>query len=527
MIIVLLQLWWLRQRGVLRQLVRSLKQPVRLIGLLAVLVGFGFVIWAGSNDQIRGAGMTRDSFAILGAMLFTMGVASGFVQEGPRFTSADVDFLFPAPFSPRQLLWWRLLQAWPLTLVSVLLMSIAFGARMARPGRLVIGMALLQFSALHLQLLISVLLTRLSDRAAKRLRGVGRTVTMVVLFGGLLYLVVAVSQAGGLSSLIAPVATSSVARIVLFPAAACVDFVFADSTASMVLALARLLAAAAGTLALLFVPEVDYLEDSVATTARFARLLSARRRGGLLIDDPQGTRTARSLVPRPSVLLFRGPGALVWKNLLVMARSWKTVVPGLLVGLLIVLPTALLTRKGVANGHIALAALIPATIFWSNALAFDLRREFDRLDELRALPFAPTRLVLAELLVPWVFGVVLQEALLLTIVAGRSLGGVRFAAAAAAMPLLMFVAIVIDNLALFLFAPKGAGRGSSGSAGQALRPIAWMAAIAPGVGVWYVLLSNHFDPVIAITAGLVIDVAIAVLLFFLLVRVYESRAATT
>lgn len=525
MIEVLLRLWLLRQRGVVRQFFRSLRQPARLVGALVAVGGLALLVWTSSRDVHER--MSKDSFAVLGAMLFTMSVASSFLQQGPRFAPADVDFLFPAPLTPRWLLVWRLMQLWPLTLLSVLFLTLAFGLRLERPGRFLVALVLLQCTALHLQLLISVLLTRLSDRAARRLRGAGRTIASLVLVGALIYLLVVVANAGGLRQWVAPVANAPLARVLFFPSAAAVDFVFGESALATGLALLRLVVAAIATLVLLLLPEVDYLEDSVATTARVARSLAARRRGEIVVGEVGGARTGRSLALPPSPLLFRGAGALVWKNLLLLLRSWRAVVPGVAIGLLVVLPGIVAMRRDGGSPHVAIGSLALATIFWSSALSFDLRREFDRLDELRSLPLRPVALVFAELLVPWAIGVALQEALLVLIASGPGSEGLHFGALAAAMPLLMFVAVVIDNLALFLFAAKGAGpRGeSSGSPGQALRPLAWMAAIAPGFFVWFRLSSAPLDPFWPVAAGVAVNVAIASSLFLLLVRLYEARSA--
>jgi hypothetical protein len=193
----------------------------------------------------------------------------------------------------------------------------------------------------------------------------------------------------------------------------------------------------------------------------------------------------------------------------------------------VVLPGILAMRKGTGTAHVAVGSLALATIFWSSALSFDLRREFDRLDELRSLPLRPGALVLAELLVPWAIGVALQEVLLVVIATGPESAELHYGALAAAMPLLMFVAVVIDNLALFLFAPKGSvARGEGGgSPGQALRPLAWLAAIAPGLFVWFRLSSAALDPFWPVAAGVAVNVAIAASLFLLLVRLYEARSA--
>ncbi len=520
---VLWQLYVLRQRGVLRQFARSLRQPSRFFGVLLALVALGFVVWATWPGRHATAPVTRESFAVLGAMIFTMSVAGGFVQQGPRFAPADVDFLFPAPFSPRQLLIWRLLQLWPLTLVSVLFITLAFGLRLASPGRFLIGMAFLQVTALHLQLLVAVLITRFSDAVARRLRAAARTVATLVLFGALAYLVFAISEQGGLARLVGPVAASPLARVVFFPSAACVDFVYAETTGAGAFALLRLVLGAVGTLALLLLPEIDFLEESVATTARAAQ--STRRRHGIVLEGTEGRR-GRSMALPPSRWIFRGAGALVWKNLIVMGRSWRTVLPGLLIGLTLVLPAAMAARNGIGI-KVAMGSLVTATIFWSSAISFDLRREFDRMEELRALPLAPSALVLAELLVPWLVGVLLQEALLLVLLQLDPAGELPITGPALAIPLLMFLAVVIDNLAPFLFAPKGSSaRGTQGAApAQMLRPLVWLAAAAPGAVLWWYLLPRVDDPFWAVAAGVALDVAIAAGLFFLLVRLYETHSS--
>ncbi len=520
---LLLRLWLLRQRGVLRQFGRSMRQPSRAVSVLLVLVAIGFLAWTALANRDQAQSISRESLAVLGAMVFSMSVASGFAQTGPRFAPADVDFLFPAPFTPRQLLIWRLLQMWPLTLVSTSFMLLAFGLRVERPERFLIGMTLLQLTALHLQLLVAVLISRCSDAVAARLRSAGRSFALLALFGALAYLVWTVMERGGVAELIGPVATSPTARLLFFPAAACSDYVFGETSLGVAWALARLAIGAAGTLALLLLPDIDFLEESVATTARLAKV--TRRRDGVVVESAEG-RSGRSLMLPPSPLLFRGAGALVWKNLIVLARSWRSVVPGLLIGLMVVLPAAWTVRRGVAT-NVALGSLLMATIFWSSALAFDLRREFDRLEELRALPLSSTTLVLAELLVPWVLGVVLQESLLLVLIRCDPTGTFAGAGPALAIPLLMFLAVVIDNLALFIFAGKGSGpRGQQGGSPlQLLRPVAWLAAAAPGVLLWWWLLPRVEDPYWAVAAGVGLAAAITACLFFLLVRLYEVRSA--
>jgi hypothetical protein len=516
----------LKQRASLRAFVRSLRSPRRIVGFAAMFLLLGFYSWQGTRGGAVRGGLTRDSLAVFAAMMFVMSIAGGLVQQGPRFTPADVDFLFPAPFSPRHLLVWRLLHLWPLTLLSSLFFLAMFGSRLERPGRFVAGLFLMQSTALHLQLLIAVLLTRIGDAAAKRLRGAGRVAALVAFTGAVLYLVLTASEQGGLGAMISDFAQSRAARMLAFPAMQCVEFVFATTPRATLLALAWLLLGAAGSLGLLMLPEVDFREESVATTARVARLLAARRRIGATVDLEERRRVRSGALPAVR-LLFRASGAVVWKNLLLLLRSWKSVLPSLLLGLLFVVP---LTMASHAT-ELVYAALLPiavSTLFWSNALGFDLRRDLDRLDQLRALPLSPSAIVLAELLVPWVVGVTLQEALLATIaLLGRGpphgLGLL-----ALALPLLTFLAVVIDNLALFFFAPRaqaGAARGAvaSTSPAQMLRFFAWALVVTPGAALGWAVLARTRSLAGSVAAGAALELAFAVGLFLLLVKWFESR----
>ena len=527
MIVRLLRLLLIKQRAALRHFLRSLRNPRRAIGLLLMVA----LLTAGAWQSWHGAtGFAKETLRIICTMIFVMSVANGLVQQGPRFAPADVDFLFPAPFSPRHLLVWRLLHFWPIAALSTLFLAFMLGARFERPGRFLVGMFLLQLTAMHLQMLIAVLLTLAGDALAKRLRGIGRVVAVLALLGAMLYFVIAVSEQGGISPALSNFTELPVARYILFPVADCVDFVFGETPRMTLFALARLLLGAVGTLGLLMLPDVDFREDSVATTARIARLLAARRRTGAPIEIAEGTR-ARAALPATRAL-FRASGAIVWKNLLLLVRSWKSVTPSLVVGLLLVLPIILATRNASLEPiGFAMIPIVMVTLFWSNSLGFDLRRETDRLDQLRALPLSASAIVFAELLVPWALGVSLQEGLV-AVISFTGHGDRRgLGVLALFLPLLTFLAVVIDNLAIFVFQARtpGASRGAlaSTSPAQMLRLFAWFFAVIPGPLLAWWLMNHTHDRVWPVAAGAAVELALAAGLFFLLVSWYQSREVET
>src|SRR5262249_26448885 len=181
------------------------------------------------------------------------------------------------------------------------------------------------------------------------------------------------SERGGPKAVVASLVREPVARALLYPAAACADFASADTPARALLALLRLALGALGTFALLMVPEIDFREESVVTTARVGRLLAQRRRGETVIDLDAGRRVA-SRTGR-ATRLFTGAGAILWKNSIVLSRSLRTVVPGILFGLLFVLPALFATRRDALGVLPAMMSITMATLFGSNAFNFDLRRE--------------------------------------------------------------------------------------------------------------------------------------------------------
>ena len=102
----LLALWWLGQRAWLRNQVRRPRRLLFVAVVLALLVVR--VVAMPRRPPLLGSD-AQSPLLLLGSMLFLLSVASGFLQQGPRFAPADVDFLFPAPLSPRELLLFRLL----------------------------------------------------------------------------------------------------------------------------------------------------------------------------------------------------------------------------------------------------------------------------------------------------------------------------------------------------------------------------------------------------------------------------------
>ena len=192
-----------------------------------------------------------------------------------------------------------------------------------------------------------------------------------------------------------------------------------------------------------------------------------------------------------------------------------------------VLPAVFATRRD-ALGAYPMVAITMATLFGSNAFNFDLRREIDRIDALRALPLPAAAIVLAELVTPWVLCVALQELLVATVVLATNVARAIFGALALALPIVSTVLVVIDNLSVFLFAPKPGGddaRGgvSAGSPAQMLRVFAWVVALAPAGGALVIAQYLGARRWVGLTSAALVALAVAAALFVALVRCFERR----
>jgi hypothetical protein len=254
--------------------------------------------------------------------------------------------------------------------------------------------------------------------------------------------------------------------------------------------------------------------------------------------DLEQARKVRSHSGRGS-LLFRGAGALVWKNGVVFSRSLRPVLSAIAFGLVFVLPvlfTVKAQRYGIGlssvSAFVSIGAFMMLTSFASNAFNFDLRREVERIDQLRALPLPASAVVLAELFLPWTLCVALQEVVLLAAALFLPHERPLLALLALALPLVNFVMLVIDNLAIFVLAPRPGSAGARGSFGtsspaQMLRLVAWGIALLPAGAGWSAALALGASPSVGMIVAGGVECCVAFALFSLLVRSFERREFDT
>jgi len=192
---------------------------------------------------------------------------------------------------------------------------------------------------------------------------------------------------------------------------------------------------------------VDYREASLATSRDVERRLARLRRGQL---GPAGGEPTTLRGWRVPWVFGTGPfGAVLWLKLATLLRQGRSALAlaTLTAALGVVVGVMLLPDPGIGTGATALLGVT----YLASGLRFDFRAELDRLTILRAWPLAPWQLFLA-VIGPVTLFVALFVAVVLAIRAVLlDADGKELTLALAATPLVAYLWIALDNAVFLLF----------------------------------------------------------------------------
>jgi hypothetical protein len=396
---------------------RRLRQPRYLFSALAGLAYMWFFVFrhaaGGGNAHVRAVNLGNTPLGLDIASLVVLSmliVVWAFPRQngGLEFSEAEIQFLFPAPVSRRQLLVYKLMRGLPPLLITTFVMSIFF-----RRGNF-LGLFLV-FSTLNIYFTMVAL-----ARARLKLWGIGflvRLLVVVLLIGAISWAATVDVSRHHLDRQMAAAAKTqqpqNVAKVAETP--------FRGPVLSTLLFVPRFFAVAAFTksvrafamngaalvaLAALFFLiaarlNVSFEEASIAASAKRAERKLSRQ------AQQSGTRVMFPRIPP----LFRlretsGPEvAIFWKNLLASMRISAVFIGGLVVlltyfALQIVLSGDAGIRLTFASMELGMAALFPllGTVWFPQ----DLRLDLPRMEVLKSYPISGERLVMAEMAAPLV-----------------------------------------------------------------------------------------------------------------------------
>lgn len=527
----------------LRRRLRRLREPRYVVGLLVGLAYFYLAFFRGSGrrrpvDDLPTAAAAMGAAAavhFLGSLFLFAAAVVAWVWPSSRpplpFSRAEVQFLFTAPVTRRQLVHFMLWRSQLAILFGSAVLTLVL-----RPGSLAGGWTLLAGTWVVLMTLrlhlIGVALRRLSltSHGAAGLARQWLPVAAVLGAVGVLAWSVAVAwpslrvltDGPAVFAAVRAIAAQGAAGVVLWPFAALVRLPLAASAAEFLAALPAAALLLALNYAWVLRSDAAFEEASAEYAERQASARAAPRAA------VKGARaTPFSLAPGG-----RPEPAILWKNLILVGRylSLRTVLRLLPIVLLLAVAARASAGRGVAQvvGAAALPFAAIAVLLGPQMFRNDLRQDLARLPLLKTWPVSGAALIRGEVLAPTVIATSLAWlALLIAFVLGAgpltggawaALGESRpsiFAAAFILAPAVVAAQVVAHNGLAVLFpawAAVGATRARGIDAmGQRMLLLAGMlftllVSLLPGLAA-----AAAFAAVVYLITGTVLVVAPAML----------------
>jgi ABC-2 type transport system permease protein len=402
---------FLSVRARYRTVLRGLRSPK---GFLLMLLGLGFFsliivapFLAGAQRPevlpriSMGDGSPVQRFGPAGLLAFTLlSLFASSKNRGIYFSPAEVDFLFQAPFSRRELLGYRLTTQVIHTFLGVLFSSAIFCRYLPGFWQTVAGL-FLTFTFINLvQIAGSLLAGAVQERAVARGRrfiGLSLFLVALLVFGGSS----AVFRGGTeFREAVRGFLGSPVLGWALLPLKG-----FAETLAARDLKgfLSWGSLAAAVDLSLLWMVlrlDVDYSEASLETSRRIYQRIREIRSGGRVLASTHKLRIPLPLPPR-----LWGVGPLAWRQAQEMVREAPAAIYLLVIfSVAVLLPLGFFSdHGGLRTSHFPLSfGILVATLpfMTSSWFRFDFRGDLERMELLLGLPLSPGVVALGQLLVP-------------------------------------------------------------------------------------------------------------------------------
>jgi hypothetical protein len=454
--IALFTLLRLHFRGKLRHSLRGARTfrgvIFLVLGTLVLCSWLGPSLYRALHAQRADPQMVRiiAPFAILGFCLSNLFASFG--ENAIAFTGAEVDFLFPGPFTRRSLLGYKILKT-------------ALGTAFTT---LIVSVLLLRYSASWVACCVGVWLTvQFMQLFAMAVMMVGQTIgeraysgtRRAVLIGAAVLVIIAVAPTLVANlhrkpiEIMTQVQATIAGRVLLAPFHVFANTITAapaelPKVASLALMIDLLM------LAIVIGLDANYLETAATISQRRYERRQRARSGGIARLGPASSpRFKVRQLPR-----LGGAGPIAWRQLIGAARSSRALFILLLI-IGVVAGTFIMQEHG---SSVSSLERLLGTVAWMNVvfismLKFDFRDELDRLDLLRSLPVRPLAVAAAELFTP-VLVLTTMQAMLLVAVLFSFKGAWQFVLPAIAFALPFNVlCVAIENLLFLMFPLRAAG----------------------------------------------------------------------
>ena len=501
-----------RYRNRIRGILRRLKTPLGI--LAAIFLGFmvfGMILGtsAGPSAPVADRQAMLASFL---AFLLILGVLGGIGQRGLLFAKADLDLVFPGPFTRRQLLTYHFVPHHIAGSLLALMYVVLLGGRtMPSPLGCFLGFVLCQMTSAHLTAFAAELSMLVADKLYAKLRRFTIVLAVLVSVIGLLTIVVSVGGAAsdggfGVGGRMRIAWDSPWMQTLLYPAHAAGQMAAARTLADGLVPVLGLIACAAGSFLLVSLLNVDFLENSYAATSRFRKRMAKARHG---LHEAKVKESSRG----PRSRFFTGAGAVLWLNALIMRRQLRAVLGGVIV---IAVMLAMFGRQSRSSTTI-LTVLTMVPLWMALPVGFRMPRE--QLLTVRQLPLRGMAVVLALLAVP----VLVPFALQVLGCAGLvGTGAVELSTALAALPGFLVVGLTMTSIeGIFLLGQ--AEPNHLNFLQTMLRFLTQMVSLAPGLVTLFVAGMLTRDKAVSVLLATCVQAIAASLLIWILGWRFQRR----
>ncbi|MBL9147453.1 MAG: hypothetical protein JNM94_02040 [Phycisphaerae bacterium] len=485
----LVYLTYLRFRATMRRVLAVLKTPR---GILLALGATGFVcLWlippimmgrhVGQTPfaSLRDRATDLGPYVILGMLLLSLIRSPG--EQALAFLQAEVDFLFPAPFTRRQLLLYKLAQrvlpfAGAACLSALWTYSVASSWFAAALG------AFLIFWLIHLVgLCVALVSQSLEEARFRRMRILAIAAIGAMVIGGAIWVGKDLEGATPLEKL------SSFRATTLGTLLAMPTYPFARAFTAKGVGMELLLwggIAAAINVALVLLAILvnsNWLEAGADSSARVAARVEAFRRTGTINTGTAafGSRTM------PDFPTLWGIGPFAWRQAVSgMRMGPRSLIAVGVIGAVILAPSLLggSWKSSFQPTSVFLVAYL--SLFLPQMLRLDFRGDIDRFDTLKALPTPPLVLCIGQVLTPAVLITALQVPLALAVAVVNAVNPLLYAIWVVPLFAANVVLLAIDNT-FFLYLPTrhSSGAGMQLNVGQMMAQVARLMTLAILLGI--------------------------------------------
>jgi hypothetical protein len=399
------KLYRLRIYGSIRATARKVKSPRGAALALFTLVVLGlmlgpnlFMAFKSGPGGMRGlqADSFREFFPVAMFLYVMLNIVTSIGERALYFSPSDIDFLFPAPFSRRQVLLFKILGNVTGAVFVAMILPVSLIAFIRSFPLAMVGCFLAWHMVSSLTMCAQLVAQTVGEQSFTRARKLLLGAVIVVI-------AVALGQAarqgvdGPLTETLLRARHSLLVEVVLAPFAIFARIITAEQLLPETLgwmALGALLVVA--IYALVVRLDANYLETAVRVSRKMQERKLRAMSGGAFAPRSGKLRSSRM----PHLPWWGGTGPLIWRQVVQAFRVSRSAILLMVIAMAAMAgPMAFGARHSDALPRMIIGLSFYVTFLYSAQAPLGFRGDFDRMDLLKSLPIRPLAMACGQTLV--------------------------------------------------------------------------------------------------------------------------------